>query len=206
MDGVLLDVDGAKKALGIDATVTTDDDYLSDLIADAESAMTRYIGVTIDGVTYIEYFDGGVARIFLHQYPVKSTGIIVVDLNAPSDLTDDETLVEDESYRIVHEEGVVHKINSVGSSSRWILFGSGMRRFKITYTAGLEYGVNWGTEDQNVLRQSIRYMVVDMYNNADPRISQERFGTGTGITIDRAAIPARVREVWDNFKVDVVIG
>ena len=82
-------------------------------------------------------------------------------------------------------------------------FAPGERRYKVVYSAGLELGEDW-SEDANTLRASLRELVVTLYNNPDPRISQERFGTGTGISLDRSSVPERILFIWQNFQVDII--
>lgn len=200
MDGLLLGLDDVKDALGVDHDA--DDEYLSRLIEDSESLMTRFIGTNILGTTYTEYFDGGVSKFFLTHAPVKADSVTISNLSTPEDATDDEDLDANE-FRLYPDEGILQKISTLGYGGREVYFAPGERRWKVVYTAGLEYGEDW-EEDQNTLRASLRDLVVTLYNNPDPRISQERFGTGTGVSLDRSAVPERILHTWENYQVDII--
>ena len=200
MDGLLLAVDDVKDALGVDHEA--DDEHLANLISDGESLMTRFIGTTLLGTAHTELFDGRVSKFFLTHAPVKAGSVTITNLSTPEDATDDEVLAANE-YRVGLQDGVIQKISSLGYGGRAVYFAPGERRWQVAYTAGLEYGEDW-EEDQNALRASLRDLVVTLYNNPDPRISQERFGTGTGVSLDRAAVPERVLHTWENFQVDII--
>lgn len=200
-DGELLSVEQAKDYLVIEHD--DDDTLISNLIAEAESRMESYIGTPVSGVEYTEYHDGGLNHLFLDHMPIQDASVTVTDTQATSeDATDDET-VDAEKYRVRNEHGIITRTTSNGMERRWDL---GIQRFKVVYTAGLEYLTNWTARGKVELRASIRDLVSDWYERRIPTATREDMGFGVSKSYvgfrgtDLPTLPTRVLEAWNRYK------
>lgn len=194
--GAILQLQDAKDYLDLDH-----DDFDSlvvDLIDEAEAAMQSYIGTPITATTFTEFFDGEVSKFFLDRFPIDETSVTVTDTETPSDATDDEVLVKDEDYRVRPEMGVIVKTTDEAVSGRNVMFGEGVRRFKVEYDAGLDQSPDW-TREEKVLRSSLRELVKANFEDRNPRTSRRQFASGASRQSSIKAIPERVRMKWDRF-------
>lgn len=202
--GVILSTDQAKAYIPVEHA--GHDDLIDDLILQAEGRMQSYMRVPIQGEAVTEYYDGGTSVLFLTKYPVLESSVTVVDTQGTNtDDTDDVTLAATE-YRIYPLRGEILKTSSNGHRSQWY---QGRRRFKVTYTAGLDQHPDWESFIRPTLRGSLRDLVAEWYINRSPGMAQESEGGGMGRTgfqggLD-AALPPRIREVWDMWSCPLMV-
>lgn len=197
-DGVLLTIDQFKNYGEVEHD--GDDELIGDLIAEAEARMVGYLEVPITSAERTEYHDGGTSVLFLSHFPIDETSVTVVDTQGTSeDATDDETVAAT-AYRVYPEHGQIVKTSTNGQRRDW---AHGLRRFKVTYTGGLDKHPLWDASLKHELRGTIRDLTLEWYDNRSPGAGSERDGGGLSRSTPgtERQIPSRVREVWDRYRV-----
>lgn len=194
-DGKLLTVAEAKRHLDLGEDGDDYDDVVADLIEAAEADFELYTGLRIVAQAETRYFDGDVKRFVLPFWPVKPDSVTIVDTYGTTATTDDETYSSD-YYRVDEERGIIHRTSSIGVPKFW---GAGVRRWKVTWTGGINQRWDWASLRVS-LKGTIRDLVVDRFTNHNPRATEERDGGGVGRSLERGALPSRVREKWDELK------
>jgi uncharacterized phiE125 gp8 family phage protein len=131
----------AKSYLKIPSGVTSDDALVELFINAASADLERDCDRLFKAQTITEYQDGkGHNAILLREWPLNS--ITEVRVDAGSDFTDADTLLDADEYRIHDEENALIRVNA--------LWPKGYRNIKIIYNAGfatipadLEHAVLW---------------------------------------------------------------
>jgi hypothetical protein len=91
-----------KTALGVSGT--DDDAILTPLLTSAESFVEDFCGRSFQGGTFVEFYPGGMDRIFLRQFPILAVASLRVDATGEFD---PETERPANSYAIHSDRGVI---------------------------------------------------------------------------------------------------
>lgn len=130
-----------KEHLDIDASDTSKDNFLTNILNAAYKAAVNYIGQDLNETEYTEYYDGdGTDSFLLDNYPVTEIASIHDDVTRAFDST---TLIAATDYVFYASTGKVRKIQA--TSGQYITIGlvpsplawqSGVQNIKVVYTAG----------------------------------------------------------------------
>lgn len=133
-------LDDFKEHLDIDATDTSKDNFLTNVLNAAWKAAVNYIGYDLTATDYIEYYDGDASdTILLDNYPIISIASIYEDI---SRTFASDTLIAATDYVFYEKTGKVQKVPSstgyvvVGIPVSFSVFGRGVQNVKVSYRAG----------------------------------------------------------------------
>lgn len=193
MSLILTSLAEAKAALEID--YTEDDTLVTNLLLAAEGVFRQRIGGRlIQSAEQIEHHDGGKLKLFLRQWPASTSGLTVVDTKSTNDTGDDETM-DATLYRLYPERGVLVRTTAGGVIRPW---ARGVRRWKITYTGGLDQMADWSNMRLPVLQQTIHQLAGRWYDEVGAAL-----GAGKGIDVPKViarGIPQEIQEVWAAYQ------
>ena len=192
-DGTILSLDQAKSDLEINHSRA--DDFIGDMIQQAESLLEQYTGTPISSETFTEKYDGGKKILFLEQSPIDDTSVTITDTQGTEDTADDEE-VESKYYRIRAEEGEIVRTSSLGRKKEW---APGINRFEVEYDAGLDLHPDWARTVEHTLRRSLAQLIVVWYENRDPDRSSEQLGAGFGNRYKLDDVPERILSTWIQY-------
>lgn len=171
-----------------------DDALLNALHLAAERRFQNFVQRPTIAAEETDYFDGGKGRIFLPSYPISSDAdLTVVDTKGLVDESANETLAA-AYYRIYNQKGTLQRATTHGQPKVW---APGCKRWKITWTGGLDQLPNWGTDHRPPLEQSIKLLVVDWYDKGSQVLSQ---GSRGAIKPSDLPLPIEVQVIWDNYQ------
>ena len=175
-----------------------DDDLLTNLIEEAHARLQSHLERQIRSASYTEYFDGGKGKLFLRHWPIAADPApVVTDTGGTIGAGDDVVLAEADYYRVDPETGIIERTSSIGTPQVW---EPGVRRFKVTYTGGLDSDSEWDEVIEPELRSSLRDLVAFWYEQPNPGVTSEEFGPGARRKFVTEDLPPRVRGVWDKYR------
>jgi uncharacterized phiE125 gp8 family phage protein len=126
----LITRDALKRYLGIDATDTSHDDLLDDLIDYASERIETHCGRLFASEAITEYIDGsGTTELVLSRRPV--TELTSVRVDADREFAE-ETEVDSSELVLRAEAGVVERVVGIAGA----LFPRGASNVRVEYTAG----------------------------------------------------------------------
>lgn len=170
-----------------------DDDLLRGLISAAHGRLETFVGRPIEAEEITEYHDGGKTILFLAQYPISETAdFTLVDTHGTVGVTDDETIDAD-YYRIYYESGYVKRTTSYGQVRVW---SPGARRWKVTYTGGLDQLSGWESRHRAILAQGLNMLVGAWYDLGAQGLSDPQ----KMAALLKMPLPPAVENMWDSYK------
>lgn len=199
-DGVLITVRQMKRWLGIEsdtaaitdpdlaALAAEDDEEIADLIKDAEAKLQSWIGRRLISQPVTEVLAGGDHELRLRNYPVKAGTLVIRDLASNS------AIVGADMYAADMRTGYV------GFGSGRFAWPGGAGRYEVTYEGGLDQDPDWEDVIKPELRQTIRDVIKDWWENRNPSATAENLVDRAGNVLELHAIPPRVAGVWNDYK------
>lgn len=173
-----------------------DDAYIAGLIQEVLARCQGHLDRALFSEEWTEYFDGGGRTLLVRNMPVDGSSVTVTDTHGTVS-TDDDEVVASDYYRIYPERGSLWRTTSTGQPSRW---PSGLRRFKVVYTGGLDLHPRWQEFYQRNLVASFADFGAALYNAPDPNVKEERDVDLSRKLCADVPIPVRVLSVWDQLK------
>jgi uncharacterized phiE125 gp8 family phage protein len=163
---------------------TTDDAFVTQLLARAQALVETYVGVRItaatdtvtDWTTDMVRAYGDITMLSLSRYPVASAGLTVTDVNAAT--------VDPTTYVLVGTQGLIRA--KAGTT-----FNAGP--YTIAGTIGLSAHPDYATRLEAVISTAILDIVADLYDRRAPGTVSESDGGGFSQVNTQAVIPPRVQ-------------
>lgn len=181
-----------------------DDDVLQRWGQDAEAMLRKFLRPNVlTGVEKTELYDGGVIRIHLRRWPLLLGSDGLPDLTKVTlfdMLLDPEDAVDQSLYAVDARHGWLTARDVVAGNKRF--FPAGIDRFKVTYTGGLDQDPEWADVIRPELRRSLEDLLVDWYENRNPRTGGKLpIGSADMGALDpAAAVPERILSVWRGYR------
>ena len=182
----LTSLDALKRYIGIDATDTSQDALLGDLIDYASERIETHCGRRFASEAITEYADGsGTTELVLSRRPV--TELTSVRVDADREFSEETALDLSEQIVLRAESGVVERVDAV--------FPRGASNIRIEYTAGYE------TVPDDIELAAVK-LAAAWYAHARAGadgVKRETLG-GYSAEYARAALPADVEAILDPYR------